>query len=72
MGLNDILIRKLLGNTLTGWVRQQMDKDGRARSNVKVIDLQLERDKDNRIHATVTMEIVADERNVNDLIDKIM
>ena len=70
MGLNDILIRKIIGNALTGWIRKSFDKDGRGKTNVRIHDINLERDKDNRIHVMATVEIVADERNINDLIDQ--
>lgn len=72
MGLNDILIRKALGNAITKLVRDKMDKDNRAKSSVKVNQLEMDRDKENMVHVRLNIELIADEKNINDLIDKLL
>ena len=71
MGINDWLFRRMIGNAMTKWLQSYMDKDGRSKSSVKLDDIQMERDSNNRIHVKIQLEIIADEKNVMDVIDKI-
>lgn len=71
MGVNDWLIRRMLGNVLGKWLRGIMDVKGRKKTTVKFNDLILERDDENMIHVKMEIEVVAEEKNVMDLIDKV-